>query len=448
MAITKIHPIRRTLAKAINYIVNPEKTSDDAYISTYGCTKESAEYIFLYTKQKGSVRCFTLAQHAIQSFAPGEIDIKTAHEIGVKLANRYTNFEHEYIVATHNDKEHIHNHIIFNHTNFVTHKAFRGNIKAAKNLQLLSDELCREYGVSIIDNPKKKGMTKYEWMMKNKGLSYKKLLQDNIDICINSSNSYDEFLNNMKKLGYEIKQGKYIAFRKNEQERFVRSKSLGPDYEEPSIKERISNHPPAQIKRSFTYDNSIGLIRNMNNYINAMENLVYRQKVALSNIKKLSATYNYLVVNNIDSKLSLQNIITQNKDDIRELRESIRNTEDQIYALSKLLLNINRFHKYKDIYKQYSSGKCSNSFVDEHYSEILLYETAVQYIKKSTISETTPNISAINKQILLLESQKYELVKKMNLYKEKQKELENVNKNVSLLFADSHKTKNHPPLIR
>ena len=448
MAITKIHPIRRTLGKAIDYIVNPEKATDSTLLSTYGCTKESAEYIFLYTKQKGSDRCFTLAQHVIQSFAPGEIDAKTAHEIGVKLANRYTNSEHEYVIATHNDKEHIHNHIIFNHTNFVTHKAFRGNIRASKNLQLLSDEICREYGLSIIENPKKKGMTKYEWMMKKKGFSYKKILQDNIDICINSSNSFDDFLSNMKKLGYEIKQDKHIAFRKNEQERFVRSKSLGIDYTEESIKARIKEHPPVKFKNSFSYDNSIGLIRNMNNYITAMENPVYRQKVALSNIKKLSATYNYLVANNIDSKESLQNIITENKDEIRYLRESIRDKEDEIHNLSELLIYVNRIHENKDIYKKYRSGKCSNSFYTEHYSEILLYETAIQYIKNNTPSSTVPTPSSISKQLEKLESQKYESVKKLNIQKERQKELESVNKNISLLFTDSQKVKIYPPPIR
>ena len=448
MAITKIHPIRRTLGKAINYIVNPEKATDDTLISTFGCTKESAEYIFLYTKQKGSERCFTLAQHIIQSFAPGEIDNKTAHEIGVKLANKFTKLEHEYVVATHNDKEHIHNHIIFNHTNFVTHKAFRGNIRAAKNLQLLSDELCREYGLRVIDNPKKKGMTKYEWMMKKKGLSYKKLLQDNIDLCINTSNTFDEFLDNMKKLGYEIKLGKHIAFRKNESERFVRSKSFGTEYEEDSIKERITLHPPVKIKHVFTYDNSIGLIRNMNNYISAMENPVYRQKVALSNIKKLSATYNYLVANNIDSKESLQRVITETRNEIYNLRESIRAKEDEIHNLSELLMNVNRIHDNKDIYKKYRSGKCSDSFYSEHYSEILLYETAVQYIKKNTLATTLPTPSTIKKQLENLEFQKYESVKKLNIQKEKQKELESVNKNISLLFTDSQKTKNYPPPIR
>ena len=435
MAVTKIHPIRRTLGKAIDYIVNPEKATDDSLISTYGCTKESAEYIFLYTKQKGNERCFTLAQHVIQSFVPGEIDIKTAHEIGVKLANRYTNSEHEYVVATHNDKEHLHNHIIFNHTNFVTHKAFRGNIKAARNLQLLSDELCREYGLSIIDNPKKKGMTKYEWMMKQKGLSYKKLLQDNIDICINSSNSFDEFLDNMKKLGYEIKHGKHIAFRKNEHERFVRSKSLGDEYVEDSIKERIKNHPPVQRKHGFTYDHTIGLIRNINNYISAMENPLYRQKVALSNIKKLSATYNYMVANNIDSRDSLQTLITKNRDEIRKSRESIRDMEETIHNLSELLINVNRIHENKDIYKKYRSGKCSDSFYSEHYSEILLYETAVQYINKSHLCTTVPTISSIKKKLMMLDSQKYELTKNLNIQKEKLKDLETANKNISLLYS-------------
>lgn len=448
MAVTKIHPIRRTLGKAIDYIVNPEKATDNTLISTYGCTKESAEYIFLYTKQKGSDRCFTLAQHVIQSFAPGEIDTKTAHEIGVKLANKYTNSEHEYVVTTHVDKEHIHNHIIFNHTNFVTHKAFRGNIRASKNLQLLSDEICREYGLSIIENPKQKGMTKYEWMMKKKGLSYKKILQDNIDICINSSNSFDDFLTNMKKLGYEIKQGKHIAYRKNEQERFVRSKSLGIDYTEESIKSRIKEHPPIKLKTSFSYDNSIGLIRNMNNYITALENPVYRQKVALSNIKKLSATYNFLVANNIDSYESLVNELTKTKSEIKELRSSIREIEDKIHSTSELLLHVNRLNEYKEIYKKYKACKNPDRYYEIHYSEIILYESSLEYIKQHKENNISATPSALHKKLSILESTKYESTKKYKILTEQIKEMETVLKNVESICSEKENIQKKSPPIR
>jgi len=448
MAITKVHPIRKTLGKAIDYIINPDKIPDDMLISTFGCTKESAEYMFLSTKQKGNARCLTLAQHVIQSFAPGETDAKTAHEIGVKLVNSFTNSQHEYVIATHVDKEHIHNHIIFNHTNFVTHNAFRMNMSSYKELRKKNDSLCQEYGLSIIENPKKKGITKYEWMMKKKGLSYKKNLQDNIDICINSSNSFDEFLSNMQKLGYEIKHGKYIAFRKNEQERFVRSKSLGIDYTEESIKSRIKEHPPVKLKTSSSYVNSIGLIRNMNNYISAMENPIYRQKVALSNIKKLSATYNYLVANNIDSYESLTNELAKTKSEIKELRSSIREIEDKIHSTSELLLHVNRLNEHKEIYKKYKASKHLDSFYEAHYSEIILYESSMEYLKHHKEINTSTTPSVLHKNLSILESTKYESTKKYKILTEQLKELEMVNKNVGILFSEKENTKKYPPPIR
>lgn len=434
MAITKIHPIRRTLSKAIEYIIDPVKASNDMLITTFGCTKESAAEEFLITKRSGSERCFTLAQHVIQSFKPDEIDAKTAHEVAVKLANQFTGSQHEYVIATHVDKDHIHNHIIFNHTNFVTHKAFRGNIKASKILQQISDELCLEYGLRIIEHPKKKGMTKYEWMMKKKGLSYKKLLQDNIDISINSSNSFDEFLDNMQKLGYEIKQGKYIAFRKKEQERFVRSKSLGPEYEEDSIKERIISHPTTQIKSAFTYNDSLGLIRNMNNFLIAMENPLYRQKVSLSNIKKISTTYNFLISQQIDSLDTLNEHITSTKATIHSLRESVRNIEDQIHNCSELLIHVKRVTEHKKVYKEYTSPKCSEDFLNKHYSNIILYEAAIQYINKHTRNGIPPTSSKIRKELEQLESQKCESTKELMHLKENLKKYETARKNISMIM--------------
>ena len=171
MAITKIHPIRRTLNKAVKYITNPSKTEEELYVSTYACNRETLIQDFEYTRKqaaKGAFEGTTLAQHVIQSFAPGEVTAEQAHAIGEELARKLTGNEHEFIISTHLDRGHIHNHIIFNQVNFINHKYFKSNIKTTKVLRQLSDELCEAHGLSVIKSPKAKGKSYYEWQCEKK----------------------------------------------------------------------------------------------------------------------------------------------------------------------------------------------------------------------------------------------------------------------------------------
>ena len=142
MAISKIHPIRYSVLDAINYITNPDKTDDEILVSSYGCASHTADIEFEQTASYGTKIGNVKAQHIIQSFAPGEISPELAHEIGKKLAMQYTNGEHEFVLATHVDKDHIHNHIIFNNVSFTNHKKFRHNYTSFNKMRDINDELC------------------------------------------------------------------------------------------------------------------------------------------------------------------------------------------------------------------------------------------------------------------------------------------------------------------
>ena len=276
MAVTKIHPIRRTLNKAVDYITDDDKTNGELLVSTFGCTRETIEDDFGYTRNRASYHGSILAQHIIQSFAEGEVTPEQAHRIGIELAGRFTGHKHEYIIATHIDKGHIHNHIIMNQVDFRDHTRFRMNIGQFYKLRKINDEICMANGLTVITDPKTKGRSHYEWQMARKGLSYKKRLKDNIDTVIPLVDSYDGFLKQMKDLGYEIKQGKYDSFRMNEQERFTRSKTLGVDYTKEAIERRIldaKEHPyassvthPAYF-RVWKYNQELGLIENTHSYL-------------------------------------------------------------------------------------------------------------------------------------------------------------------------------------
>ncbi len=153
-----------------------------------------------------------LAQHLIQSFAKGEVDAATAHAIGRELADRFTGGKHEYIIATHLDRGHIHNHIIINHIDFVDHHCFHSDAKKLRELRRLNDEICEDHGLSVIKNPQNQGKTYYEWAIERLGRSYKKRLRENIDMLIPVVHSYGELLIKLQDMGYEIKTGKYDSF--------------------------------------------------------------------------------------------------------------------------------------------------------------------------------------------------------------------------------------------
>jgi hypothetical protein len=448
MAITKIHPIRRTLNKAIKYITNPLKTEEEMFVSTFGCTRESIAEEFDFTKRQASYTGSTLAQHIIQSFAQGEVSAKEAHMIGKELVQRLTGNRNEYIIATHLDKGHIHNHIIFNQVDFVEHKHFRSNMKTVKQLRQLSDEICEEHGLSVIKEPMAKGLSYYEWQMSRDGKSYKKKLKDNIDRVIPNSESYEDFLKNMVAIGYEIKQGKYDSFRFHEQERFTRSKTLGINYTKEAITNRITavkEKPtgmvitkPVEI-RIWKFDHSIGLIDNYHNLMLTAEGKYYRQHLAIQDAKKIAATYNYLKEHHISSLADVELMVNENKDEIKEVHNAIRNIEDKIANQNEILKYASRIQTNQPVWEAYIQSAKSTVFREEHRSELVLFESAQTALKRLNISDDSLQLNTLSNELQSLTLKKTELSTRMTTLKEEKKSLAIVQQNVESLLADEVK---------
>ena len=244
MAVTKNHPINSTLKKAIQYICNPEKTDGTLLIDSYGCTPETADIEFEWTRKKAkdNGKESHLARHFIQAFEPGETTPEQAHEIGKKLADEIMGGKYEYILSTHIDRGHIHNHIIFNDVNFVDYRHSHINKKWYYDTRKISDRLCEEYGLSVIPQNDNKGKSYIEYTAAKQGTSYKAQLKADIDKAVRKSLDYSDFLLRMEIAGYEVKHGKHISFRAAGRERFIRGKTLGGYYTEDSIKERIAKN--------------------------------------------------------------------------------------------------------------------------------------------------------------------------------------------------------------
>lgn len=258
MAVAKIHAIKSTVGKSVDYITNPEKTilaDGTQLVSSFGCVPETAEIEFNltcqlakeikgdYTKSGGGNN---LAYHLIQSFSVEDSENLTpeqVHQLGIEFADRFLGGKYEYVIATHIDKGHLHNHIIFNSTSYKDYKKFRSEpYKTVAKIREISDNICEENGLSII---KTKGLPKsyIEWKFAKEGkLTWKETIKNKIDEVIPQVKSYSEFLEKMKSAGIEVKEGKHIAFRAPEQERFIRGKRIGEEYTKENIISRIADN--------------------------------------------------------------------------------------------------------------------------------------------------------------------------------------------------------------
>ena len=247
MAVTKIHPIKTTLKKAINYICNGDKTDDEIYVTTHMCSRENAYKEFELTKKQFNSRTKTLAHHLIQSFVPEEVGFEEAHQVGIELCEKILEGKYEYVLATHIDKDHIHNHIIFNSIDIDEGKVYHSYYGSYMNIRNQSDKLCKEHNLSVIDQVTEKEINEikrrkfvnwYDWNEDKKGKSYKSRLQFDMDRVIQKAINWEHFLKIMEQYGYEIKFGKYIAFKQKNQQRFTRAKTIGGNYTEEKIRNK------------------------------------------------------------------------------------------------------------------------------------------------------------------------------------------------------------------
>ena len=258
MAYVKRHPIKSTLNKSLDYIVNPKKTDEKILVSANKCAINSklTYKIMQSTKENYKKTGGVLGIHFTQSFKPGEIkDYKIAHEIGQKWADKFLK-GYEYILATHVDKNHVHNHIVINSVSYETGKKYLKNDKELKNIRDLSDEVLREYGLSIIE-PKKENRNKShkEWQSIKDNISWKDKIKIDINQTIEEVKDYKEFIEKMQEKDYELKYGnvKYNSFKHKEMGRATRGKTIGDDYTEEAIRRRIEEYQKDKIAYSEKY---------------------------------------------------------------------------------------------------------------------------------------------------------------------------------------------------
>ena len=410
MAITKIHPIKSTLNLSIKYITNFDKTDKNILISTYMCNEKTAHNQFLNTRKLNNINGTVLARHLIQSFLPNEVTPEKAHKIGKSLCKEILKDQYEYVLSTHIDKNHIHNHIIFNNVNFVTGKCYQSNKKTYHKIRSISDKLCKENNLSVVDEfyekyKKKfkiKGKGYYEYSHYKKGTSWKSKLQFSIDKAIEKSNTWKEFIKTMERYGYEIKFGKHIAFKHKDKERFTRSKIIGEDYTEENLRKRIKE---SKVKE---------LIDTSNEKIKSSKG--YTHWARKENLKILSNTLLEMRNQNINSLYSLENTIKENIKKLQDLQDKIKINEDKINHFSKVMECINTVNNHR-----------KNNKVNENK-----YKNALEFLKQ--YYSKMPTSKEIFKELEDLEQKKNTLLKEYSQIKNSNLELNKIKNNYKIFI--------------
>ena len=409
MAVTKIKAIRGTLSKAIAYILNPEKTDEKLLVLSYGCASETAAQEFEWTRkiaeQKGMNPVRIIARHVIQSFEIGEVTPELAHEIGKQFADEILGGKYEYVLTTHIDKDHVHNHLIFNAVDFVNYHAYKSYKRIYYDMREVSDRLCKENGLSVIPPSQNKGMGYKEYTEAKRGTSWKQKLKQTIDRLVITAKDYDDFLRLMQEAGYEIKTGKYISFRAEGQERFTRSKTIGENYTEERIKERIAGRSPRRNRRQ-TVPKDISLIGDIQERIRLIDSKGYEHKAKLTILKEAARTLNYLTENNLLQYADLEKKVEDVHSSYDRTGKELKGVEARLREVRPLIKNISNYQRLKPVYDAFQKAKGKPGFKAKHEAELVIFEAARSTLLAMQGDEKLPSLKTLQaEQQRLLEEQ-------------------------------------------
>ena len=435
MAVTKIHPIKSTLKKALDYIENPEKTDEKLFVSSYGCSYETADIEFQMLLDQAYLKGNNLAHHLIQAFEPGETTAEQAHEIGRQLADEVLQGKYPYVITTHIDKGHLHNHIIFCAVDMANQRKYISNRQSYAFIRRTSDRLCKEHGLSVVKSGKDKGKTYAEWDAQKKGKSWKAKLKIAIDAAIPQAKDFDGFLRLMEAQGYEVKQGKFISFRAPGQERFTRLKTLGADYTEEAIRERIAGRR-AKAAKAPREQRGVSLLIDIENSIKAAQSKGYEQWAKIHNLKQAAKTMNFLTEHKIEQYADLVSRIEEMAAESGQAADALKDAEKRLADMAVLIKNVSTYQKTKPVYDAYRKARNREKYRAGQEQAIILHEAAARSLKAAGIAKL-PNLAALQSEYEALQAQKEALYADYGKLKKKVREYDIIKQNIdSILQAD------------
>ena len=438
MAYIKIFPIKVTDKKALDYITNPDKTDEKLLVSSFGCSPETADLEFAMTreqtKKNGMDKGDNLAFHLIQSFKPDETDAETAHRLGQQFADEVLKGKYEYVISTHVDKNHIHNHIIFNAASFVDHHKYVSNKRSYHKICRISNRICHENGLATSMPTGEKSKSYKENMEYHRGTSWKAKLRVAVDKAIWTSINYEEFLQKMQLAGYEVRQGKHLSFRAPEQKNFTYMKSLGSYYSEENVRIRLAKNR-SKVKTPNHLSREARLYINISTYVTTGNREGFERWAKLNNLKETARTFNYLSENNLLNYEDFQQHIA-------DIDNSIIATEQRIVELSSEISHQELIQKHcssyrtcRKIIEDAKTAPDPQKYKTTHQSEYKLHDTLKQRLQELSITKL-PSPERLQKKIDNLRNERSSAIKEKQELEKRRSTLNIITVNFNTLLSN------------
>lgn len=400
---TKGRTLHTCLSERTDYAMNPDKTDNGTFVTSYACDSKTASEEFLLSKRNyeqitGRKRNDDVIAYQIrQSFRPGEITPEEANRIGYETAMRFTKGNHAFVVATHTDKAHVHNHVIFNSTTLDCHKKFRDFLGSGMALGRLSNIICLENGYSVIAPAPYHSKTTY--IHEENGPSFRDKLRDAVDIALSKKpKTFEGFLSELSKQGYEIKRGKHTAVRGKGQKRFIRFRSLGKGYTEDELHKKVEGVAKGadlnKEKKPAYMDEGFDLLLNLQNIIAKGKGLGYETWAKKFNVKNVMKALIFFQEQGLRSYAELEKRAGDTAERFDKLSSDIKGYEKRLKEISELRENIITYSKTKQIYTQYKQSGYSKKFFAEHKDEIMSHKAAKDSFNR--IGGKLPSVKELN----------------------------------------------------
>lgn len=442
MAVTKIKPIHRgqkrtyktAITNTINYIINGNKTDEGKNITTYECDIKTIIQEWNLTRKlyKKLTRRENdkevVAYHIIQSFRPGEVTEQLSNEIGNVLAMDFTKGKYQYIVATHNELNHIHNHIIVNAFSLNGKRKFRNFWNSSKALALLSDRICLEKGLSIIEVPANKSAKYNKWAKESNQKNHREKLKYTIDkVLDNKCENFEKLIEGLQIHGYDVRYGKHIAVKGMDQKQYIRLTSLGVGYTEIELREKLG-----KVNGAKTH---ISLLIDINKKLQEGKGKGYERWSKVFNIKQMAKTINYLREHDIDSYEDLEERVNIATMTYREINDEIKVIESEINNNNKLKKAIIDYMNTKKIFNTYKLSGYNQDYKATHEAELVAFQNARKTFNEFDLKRL-PKIADLHKRNGILFENKKRLYQSYKERKDNYQELLKVKSNIDNLLND------------
>ena len=455
MATTRITPIHKNKGRSIahclsvrtSYAKNPQKTEDGAWVSSFACDQNTVDVEFLLSKREYKVLTGrtqvndVIAYQVRQSFKPGEITPEEANRVGYEFATRFLKENHAFIIATHIDKAHLHNHILWNSTSIDCTRKFRNFWGSTKAVQRLSDIICLEHGLSIVDNPKGKGLPYVKWLGKQKNPTHRDEIRAAIDrIMTEKPSDINSFLQRLREDGYEIKPGKRPSIGCKNQIRFARFDKLGTGYDLNDLfPSPDGEKKELAVKRKAQTKQEINLLVNIQEKLQAGKGAGYERWAKVFNIKQMAQTINYLTEHGLTDYDELSEKAAAASHTYHALSAQIKSSEKRLSEIAVLRTHILNYIKTRDVYTAYRKAGYSAKFRAAHESEIILHQSAKHAFDELGVKKL-PSVKSLNVDYAKILSEKKTAYVDYRKVRGEMRELLTIKTNVDKLLDESPHT--------